>query len=61
VGQGQTFYFPKKTGRNPREILLVDDTRANIMAAEKCGWQVLWFDDYRPVESVARIKTALEL
>lgn len=44
----------------PSEILLVDDSRANVMAAEKQGWKVLWFDDYRPEESVIRIKKALE-
>ncbi len=44
----------------PEEILLVDDSRANIMAAEKLGWHVLWFDDYRPEESSARVKAALE-
>lgn len=50
-----------KAQRNPSEILLVDDSRANLMAAEKLGWHVLWFDDYRPDESVARIRAALEL
>lgn len=44
----------------PHEILLIDDSRSNLMAAEKQGWNVLWFDDYRPEESVQRIKTALE-
>jgi FMN phosphatase YigB (HAD superfamily)/DNA-binding XRE family transcriptional regulator len=44
----------------PEEILLVDDSRSNLMAAEKMGWHVLWFDDYRPEESVLRIRTALE-
>ncbi len=43
----------------PHEILLVDDSRANLMAAEKMGWKVLWFDDYRPKDSVDRIKSAL--
>lgn len=43
------------------EILLVDDSRVNLMAAEKQGWHVLWFDDYRPDESVERIKNSLEL
>lgn len=42
------------------EILLVDDSRVNLMAAEKQDWHVLWFDDYRPDESVERIKNALE-
>lgn len=44
----------------PEEILLVDDSRTNIMAAEKQGWKVLWFDDYRPEEGIERIKKALE-
>lgn len=43
------------------EILLIDDARTNLMAAEKKGWHVLWFDDYRPEESIARIQNALEL
>lgn len=48
------------TNCEPGEVLLVDDSRANIMAAEKFGWHVLWFDDYRPEESSARVKDALE-
>ncbi len=51
----------KHTDCEPSEILLVDDSRANIMAAEKFGWHVLWFDDYRPEESAARVKDALEV
>lgn len=47
-------------GFEPKEILLIDDSRPNLMAAERAGWHVLWFDDYRPEESVARIRTALE-
>ncbi len=42
------------------EILLVDDSRSNLMAAEKMGWHVLWFDDYRPAESAEHIRQALE-
>lgn len=49
-----------KTGVEPEEILLVDDSRSNIMAAERLGWKVMWFDDYRPAESAARIRTTLE-
>ncbi|GAC1481345.1 MAG: hypothetical protein NVS1B7_1880 [Candidatus Saccharimonadales bacterium] len=48
------------TNCSPDEVLLVDDSRANIMAAERFGWHVLWFDDYRPDESVERVRTALE-
>jgi HAD superfamily hydrolase (TIGR01509 family) len=44
----------------PNELLLIDDSRHNIMAAQKHSWRVLWFDDYRPDESVTRIKAALE-
>jgi FMN phosphatase YigB (HAD superfamily)/DNA-binding XRE family transcriptional regulator len=51
----------QKAGCAPAEILLIDDSRANLMAAEKAGWHVLWFDDYRPEESVAHIRDALEL
>lgn len=50
----------ERAGVEPSEILLIDDSRTNIMAAERAGWQVLWFDDYRPDESVARIRQALE-
>lgn len=50
----------KKSGVKPGAVLLVDDSRTNLMAAEKLGWHVLWFDDYRPKESIKRIKKALE-
>lgn len=44
----------------PEEILLIDDSRANLMAAEKAGWHVMWFDDSRLEESVDRVREALE-
>jgi FMN phosphatase YigB (HAD superfamily)/DNA-binding XRE family transcriptional regulator len=50
----------ERAGCPPSEILLVDDGRPNLMAAEKQGWHVLWFDDYRPEESIKRIKASLE-
>lgn len=49
-----------RSGVKPEEILLVDDSRSNLMAAEKFGWHVLWFDDYRPDESAARVKDSLQ-
>lgn len=49
-----------KTGVKPEEILLVDDSRTNIMAAGRKGWKIMWFDDYRPAESAARIRRTLE-
>ena len=30
------------------------------MAAEKLGWKVMWFDDYRPDISAQRVRKALE-
>jgi FMN phosphatase YigB (HAD superfamily)/DNA-binding XRE family transcriptional regulator len=42
------------------EILFIDDSRTNLMAAERQGWHVLWFDDYRPEESVGHVRKALE-
>ena len=50
----------EQSGVAPSEILFVDDSRGNLMAGEKMGWRVLWFDDYRPEESVARVKSALD-
>lgn len=44
----------------PEQILLIDDDRSNLMAAERLGWHVLWFDDYNPAASVAKIKEILE-
>jgi FMN phosphatase YigB (HAD superfamily) len=49
-----------KAGASKESILLIDDSRANLMAAERYGWKVLWFDDYNPSESVKRIKRTLE-
>lgn len=50
----------QKAHCSPTEILLIDDSRVNLMAAGRHDWHVLWFDDYRPEESVKRIKATLE-
>lgn len=50
----------QQSGVGAEDILLVDDSRTNLMAAEKMGWHVLWFDDFRPEDSVARVKATLE-
>jgi 8-oxo-dGTP diphosphatase/putative hydrolase of the HAD superfamily len=42
------------------ELLLIDDSRVNLVAAERLGWRVLWFDDSHPQESVDRVRQALE-
>lgn len=50
----------EKSGVAQESIMLIDDSRANLMAAGKLGWHVLWFDDYNPEESIKKIKSALE-
>lgn len=47
-------------GVPPEAILFIDDGRTNLMAAERFGWHVIWFDSYRSDESEARVKSALE-
>jgi FMN phosphatase YigB (HAD superfamily)/DNA-binding XRE family transcriptional regulator len=49
----------KASGVQSSEILLIDDDRMNLMAAEKLGWHVMWFDDYHASENQARIKQTL--
>jgi FMN phosphatase YigB (HAD superfamily)/DNA-binding Xre family transcriptional regulator len=53
-------YAQQQSGVEAGEILLVDDSRSNLMAAEKMGWHVLWFDDYDPEESMPKIRESLE-
>lgn len=50
----------ERAGVRPQEILFVDDSRPNLMAADKLGWHVLWADDYHPEETIARIRQSLE-
>jgi HAD superfamily hydrolase (TIGR01509 family) len=49
----------QRAGVPAQEILLIDDGRTNLMAADRLGWHVLWFDDYRPEESLERARRAL--
>jgi len=44
----------------PNEILLIDNERPNLTAADKVGWQVLSFDDFQPSESINHAKKILE-
>jgi FMN phosphatase YigB (HAD superfamily)/DNA-binding XRE family transcriptional regulator len=44
-----------------KEILLIDDSRSSVVAAEQLGWHVALFDGYRAEESAERIRTSLEL
>lgn len=50
----------KEADVNPESLLLIDDSRPNLMAAARQDWHVLWFDDYNPDQSVERVKAALE-
>lgn len=43
------------------ELLLIDDTQGNLVAAEKHGWRVVWFDYARPEESAQHVVEVLEL
>ena len=43
----------------PGEILLIDNERPNLTAADRAGWQVLSFDDFQPGESIAHAKEIL--
>ncbi|HEX7963756.1 MAG TPA: HAD-IA family hydrolase [Candidatus Saccharimonadales bacterium] len=59
--ESKIYEIAAERARTPApEILLVDDSRMNLMAAEKLGWHVLWFDDYRPDESAQRVRASLE-
>lgn len=43
-----------------REILLIDDSRANLIPAQEMGWHVMWFNDYDATQSAAQVRAALE-
>ncbi len=49
-----------ETDAQSHEILFIDDSRTNLMAAERLGWKVMWFDSYRPAESAERVRSALD-
>lgn len=49
-----------QAGVEPGEILLVDDERPNLVAAEKLGWKTMWFDGFNLEETQANLRSALE-
>jgi HAD superfamily hydrolase (TIGR01509 family) len=44
----------------PGEILTIDDSRTNLVTADRLGWHVVWFDEIQPEESIERAKASLE-
>jgi FMN phosphatase YigB (HAD superfamily)/DNA-binding XRE family transcriptional regulator len=50
----------ERAGCPADEIMLIDDSRPNLMAAAKLGWHVMWFDDAQPDKSSASVRQALE-
>jgi FMN phosphatase YigB (HAD superfamily)/DNA-binding XRE family transcriptional regulator len=54
-------YAAEQAGVPVDEILLIDDTQANLVAAEKHDWRVVWFDYARPEESAEHVREVLEL
>jgi FMN phosphatase YigB (HAD superfamily)/DNA-binding XRE family transcriptional regulator len=44
----------------PSEILTIDDSRSNLVTADRLGWHVVWFDEIRPEESIERARQSLE-
>jgi FMN phosphatase YigB (HAD superfamily) len=50
----------ERAGVPGSEILFIDDARDNVMAAERLGWQVKYFDDALTDESSERVRDALQ-
>lgn len=50
----------ERAGVRGKDILFIDDSRTNLMAAGRLDWRGLWFDDFRPEESVQRVREALK-
>ncbi len=50
----------RRAGVSAGEILLIDNERPNLVAADKLGWRTAWFDDFHASDSVERIKKLLE-
>lgn len=48
-----------RAGFEPAEIILVDDMRPNLTAADHAGWQIVLFDSLSPEKSIESVKEAL--
>lgn len=50
----------EESGHPASEIMLIDDSRPNLTAAAKLGWNVMWYDDTQPGKSAGTVRQALE-
>jgi FMN phosphatase YigB (HAD superfamily) len=50
----------KKAGLEANEILLIDESMSNLVAAQKAGWHTLWFDSSAPEDSITNVLKFLE-
>jgi HAD superfamily hydrolase (TIGR01509 family) len=49
----------QKAGLDRSKILLIDDTKSNLVVAQNIGWKVEWFDYTDPTSSVNLIEKTL--
>jgi len=49
----------RRAGVKPNEILLIDDLRPNLTAADRAGWQIAHYDPLHADASLTRIKELL--
>ena len=54
-------YAAKECGREPQDILFVDNTNENLVVAESLGWQTFLFDSKHPEESAKRLLEKLNI
>lgn len=50
----------EQSGHPAPEVMLIDDSRPNLGAAAKLGWNVMWFDDTQPEKAALAVRQALE-
>lgn len=50
----------KLTGKQPEEILFLDDLVRNIEAAKRQGWQAIQFDTSNPTKTIQEVEKLLE-
>jgi len=52
-------YALEKTSLSPNEILFIDDSEVNVVAAESFGWNSVLFNTQEPLESIKKIRNDL--